>query len=209
MKRAPLLILSLLVAGASACGDEETPFVAPAADTGGTDTGASDVAGDASEDTAPDVGVDDVAADVGADATDAGSADVPDDSGMEDAGLEDTGADAAPTMDWDEIFAALDMNGCSGGYCHGGGAGGLSFSDADTAYTALVGTAVQGTEAACGATERIVPGDAEASGFYIRLRPTSQDSTDCGPEKMPPGSSGIDAELADALAAWINAGANR
>lgn len=208
MTQTRLLLLSLLIAAASACGDEDTEFT----DTGVADTGVPDGgAGDAGvTDSGMEDVTDDIQADVGAEDT---ASDVSEDMGIpdvsDDGGTEDSGDDVAPGMDWDAIFEALNANGCAGNYCHGGGAGGLSFSDADSAYTALIGTRIQGSDAACGASERIVPGDADASGLYIRLRPASEDSPECSPEKMPPGSDGVNAELAEALAAWINAGAIR
>ncbi|MFT6396915.1 MAG: hypothetical protein ACJAYU_001659 [Bradymonadia bacterium] len=249
MKLSKALLLSLLVAGASACGDEETSATDPGAtDAGATDAGATDAGATdagATDAGATDAGATDAGAtDAGATdagATDAGATDAgATDAGATDAGATDAGAtdagetdadtgltdvsadavvddtgtvdvepDAFESLGWDELFAELNINGCSGSYCHGGGAGGLSFTDADSAYSALIGSRIQGSAAACGASERIVPGDADASGMYIRLRPASADSPDCTPEKMPPGSPGLDAELAEALAAWINAGANR
>lgn len=203
------LVLVALVSGASACGDEETPT----ADTGSTDTGvtdtgeadSSDADGGPNDTGSEDVSADAVLEDVG---DDGGEADTAPDA-VADSEMGEVDPDAQEGMDWDELFAALNMNGCSGGYCHGGGSGGLTFTDADSAYTALIGSRIQATEAACGASERIVAGDANASGLYIRLRPATADSADCTPERMPPDSSGVDPELAEALATWINAGAIR
>jgi hypothetical protein len=192
------LVLITVLALLAACADEDPLLLEyTAADSGAgvTDTGVTDTSGaDAS----------------GADA----STDIalPDTSPLPDATGDtgDTGgtADTGAATGWDAFYQTyLEPAGCASGYCHGGGSGYLSFSDASSAYDALVDQPV--TESVCGTTTRVVPGDATASALYLRLRPSAMDDPSCEPTKMPPDSEGLSEEAVAGLAAWINEGALR
>ena len=199
------LALGLLLVG---CADEDGPSPTDLGTDAGTDIGGADVADDVEPDAAPDSGLD--AGDVLPDGESDAAPDMGSDVVQSDAA--DTGTDA-PEPDagdgtWAALYAAhIEPAGCANGYCHGGSAGGLSFTDAASAYDALVGQSV--TEPHCGSITRIVPGDADSSMLYIRVRAAELDPEGCEPPKMPQGSEGLTDEAAAAIAAWIDAGAQR
>lgn len=98
----------------------------------------------------------------------------------------------------------LVPNGCTGGYCHGGGAGGLWFSSLEGAYRALVNTAAAGP--GCSAIPRVRPGQLSASLIWAKVAPGV--AAPCG-EKMPPTRGALSAGSLVLLEAWILAGAPR
>lgn len=193
------LLAFCLVFSAAACADEDTPALTDAGGDTGVDTGVdagTDVGTDPGSDGAMDVLDDaaDVTTDVGPDS-------------VADSGTDTPSGDVGGGT-WAALYADhLEPAGCSNGYCHGGGAGGLNFTDAATAYDALVGQSA--TESYCETITRVVPGSAETSALYVRIRPASLDQEDCDPPKMPQGSEGLSEEAAAAIAAWIDAGAIR
>ena len=109
----------------------------------------------------------------GADAGDTSAgADAGDTSGSEDTGATaDTGGggDAGTTpadtggqaeADFTEVFAMVfEAEGCTGGYCHGSGQGGLMLSDAATTHGNLVN--VDAANPMCDLTKLVVPGEPE------------------------------------------------
>lgn len=191
MKRFCLLIGAAALL--AACADED---VIPLVDAG-ADTGTSDTSTDATTDVGTtDTDPGDVRTDTNLDAADTADVDP----------LPDVSGDSGGEIGWTEFYNTyLEPAGCSGDYCHGGFSGGLSFTDADSAYDALVGQPV--SESICGTTSRVVAGDASASSLYLRLRPSAMDEMGCEPPKMPPGSDGLSDEAAAILGAWIDAGA--
>lgn len=155
----------------------------------------------------------------GADAGDTSAgADAGDTSGSEDTGATaDTGGggDAGTTpadtggqaeADFTEVFAMVfEAEGCTGGYCHGSGQGGLMLSDAATTHGNLVN--VDAANPMCDLTKLVVPGEPEQSILWMRVRPAAQDEgSPCAP-KMPAGSDGLDAAEAQLIYDWIAAGA--
>ena len=193
--------------GLMACEKAKTDTVAPAdtvADTAViSDTGSSTGTSDS------------VATDNGVSVADPGTipdpGTVPDTSVVDTAVVDSTVPDTAPQQDagpapsFAPIFdAILVKKGCTGGYCHGGGAGGLSMMDAKDAYENLVG--VKASIAACGLTMRVVAGNADESILYSRVMPDVGGGAPCA-EKMPKGSMGLTAAEAEVIRAWIAGGA--
>jgi len=123
-----------------------------------------------------------------------------------DTATADTGsADAGAAVSFAAVYEkVIKAKGCSGGYCHGGGAGALLLSDQATSHKNLTASA---QVPACGATQLVVPGKPELSMLWLRVRPASlNDDKGCGP-KMPKGSKGLSEELAELVKSWIEDGA--
>lgn len=104
-----------------------------------------------------------------------------------------------------DVYRQTIAGGCTSGYCHGGGAGGLTMTDETSAYAALVD--VPATTAVCGGTLRVSPGSADASILWHRVRPSAHGEKACA-TKMP-GEAGLDGESARVVKAWIDGGAQR
>jgi hypothetical protein len=102
---------------------------------------------------------------------------------------------------FDEV---LVPNGCTGGYCHGGGAGGLWMSSEEVAHRNL--TAVRAAGAGCGGVPRVQPGEVESSLLWAKVAPGVP--APCG-NKMPPSRGGLSAGSLQLIEAWIRAGAPR
>ena len=101
--------------------------------------------------------------------------------GETDTGTVDTG-DAVVTFQavYEQV---LVPNGCTKGYCHGDGVGGLYMGDAASSYASLVGAAAAAPM--CDRTALVVPGSPEQSILWYRVRPLAQDDGEpCAP-KMP------------------------
>lgn len=109
------------------------------------------------------------------------------------------GATTGPAFSevYQKVIAA---HSCAGGYCHGGGAGGLDLGDEHTAYQSLVGV-VSATEA-CGGNVRVVAGHPEQSLLFLKVAPSAKV---CG-NHMPKGAPLPAAEV-ELIRAWIQAGA--
>jgi hypothetical protein len=129
-----------------------------------------------------------------------------------DGDTESGDGDGDPTGDGDgdgDEFAAvydiLMMQGCTAGYCHGGGQGGLLMTDAATSYANLVG--VDATMPVCGLTTRVVPGDPDSSIMWMKARPIAMDMGMPCAEKMPQGSMGLSDADAQVVYDWIAGGA--
>lgn len=109
------------------------------------------------------------------------------------------------SVDFSRIFQeVLVPNGCTGGYCHGGGAGGLTLSNEDAAYEALVNTSAVGP--GCEGAPRVYPGLVEASLVWGKIAPGMP--APCG-SKMPPAGGALLAGSLALMEAWIRAGAPR
>lgn len=123
--------------------------------------------------------------------------------GAEEAGTEETGAGA---VSFTEVYEQVIMpNGCTAGYCHGGGAGGLTMTDEATAYANLVDMVA--TTPVCGQGMRVVPGSLDESIVWYRVRPAAlDDGNPCAP-KMPQGSMGLTEPEAQLVDDWIAGGA--
>jgi hypothetical protein len=105
-----------------------------------------------------------------------------------------------------DVYEQILMpEGCTGGYCHGGMAGGLVMTDEATSYANLVEVAA--TLPICGLTVRVVPGAPEESIMWRRVRPAALDMGDMCAPKMPQGSMGLDDAKAQLVYDWIAAGA--
>lgn len=106
---------------------------------------------------------------------------------------------AATSLDqlWPTYFAAAAPTGCATAGCHGGGAGGFSFSTAPEMWAASVGQLSQLDPG----MQRVAPGDPLHSYLYLKLLPTASG-------RMPLGGPTYldDAGLA-AVLGWICAGA--
>jgi hypothetical protein len=94
-----------------------------------------------------------------------------------------------------EVF---EPAGCTAGYCHGGGSGDLVWS-----YEELLASAA---EPVCGLTERVVPGDPEASILWARVQPMDPEAEACA-ERMPKDAPPLDATQAQLVYDWIASGA--
>lgn len=111
--------------------------------------------------------------------------------------------DPAAALRFERIYReVLVPNGCTGAYCHGGGAGSMSLQSVESAYDALVGTPAEGD--GCGAAPRVAPGSARASLLFAKVAPGVE--APCG-QKMPPTAGGLSAAAASLIARWIDEGA--
>lgn len=218
----------LLVA---ACGGGEEPLTAPLPNSDGDAGQTADVEGDTpAPDTTPEVGTtdgddpvdtDDPLAD-GAETTADGSEVILGDTAVDDTVGPDPDAapDVAPgdiagdvaadPVTFTEVFEkVLDGEaGCSGGYCHGGSAGGFTITDAIGTHFVIVNQ--NAIAPICGLTKLVVPGDPESSILWRRARPVAWDDGDvCDIVKMPKGPDlGLeDEEHAQLLYDWIEEGA--
>lgn len=114
-----------------------------------------------------------------------------------------SGGDGMLADTWSDVFAdIISGNNCDNGYCHGGGSGGLTMTDAASTYAALVGVSAAGM--ACGPTGaiRVVPGDPDASLIIQKL----EGAPDCG-ASMPKELPMLQQSEIDRLRAWILDGA--
>jgi hypothetical protein len=123
--------------------------------------------------------------------------------GTADTGTADTGT---PGVTFIDVFEQIILTkGCTDGYCHGGGAGGLTMTDEATAYANLV--EVTATTGLCDNTLRVTPGSADESILWYRVRPAAMDAgMPCAP-KMPQGSMGLTDTEAQLIHDWIAGGA--
>lgn len=113
---------------------------------------------------------------------------------------EDAQADATPgAPSFAAVWPVLEGYGCSGGYCHGGGAGGLTMADEQGAYDSLVEVA-----STCDGSLRVAPGLPAQSLLWSKVDPDAEPS--CGP-KMPYGGDPIDDADAVLIRSWIEGGA--
>lgn len=128
----------------------------------------------------------------------------PADSGMTDAGTPDSGMAGGATFT--EVYAILSAKCVS---CHAGGAGGLSFNSAASAYTALVGpnraTGTGPCTPAEAPVERVTPGDPAASFLFIKVT-TDPLPAGCG-DRMPRFMMALEATEIETIRSWIEAGA--
>ena len=101
----------------------------------------------------------------------------------------------------------LEPMGCTAGYCHAGHAGGMLMNSLEQAYDNIVNVEVT-TPTDCDVTMRVVPGDPEASMFWIRVRPVEDDCLGAD-QKMPPFTEEtLSQEHLDLIYNWIATGAN-
>ena len=108
-----------------------------------------------------------------------------------DAGIDTTSCTAAYAPTYDALLANTFRPSCTGAGCHSGdGQGGLSFDDADAAYSALL-------------RNDVTPSDPSCSDLVLRV--TDPSST----YRMPPNGHPIDAGEQCALAKWVASGAPR
>jgi hypothetical protein len=119
-----------------------------------------------------------------------------------------TGDDTTDTgniVEFAAIHQILMDQGCTAGYCHGGGQGGLMMTDAATSYSNLVDA--DATMQLCGLQKRVVPGDPESSIMWMRVRPIAMDGGMPCAAKMPQGSEGLPEAEAQMVFDWIANGA--
>ena len=180
----PLLTFALVLALAPACTDGETGSDSESATTSPT-TSATSEATDATSST-------------GSGSTTSASS-----------GESETAVDTTTTGDgvsFTEIYEQIIMpQGCNSGYCHGGGAGGLTMTDEATSYANLV--EVDAMSMACSAAVRVVPGAPEESVLWLRARPAALDEGMPCASKMPEGSEGLSDADGQLLYDWIAGGA--
>lgn len=151
-------------------------------------------------------GLEDVANRVDA-AADAGDSGDTSDSG--DSGSDATSSDASRTDAGDEtptwrgeVLPMLETKGCPGGYCHGGGKGGLDWGSAQATYDELVGV-TSSEDGGCSDAKRVAPGDSANSHLFLKLKGTPL----CG-ESMPPyPNPELSQDELDVVRAWIDGGA--
>jgi hypothetical protein len=99
---------------------------------------------------------------------------------------------------FDEV---LTPYGCTNGYCHGSGVGGLMMRDRASAYASLVGVAPSGES--CEAEARVLPGHVEESLIFRKISPGV---AVCG-SKMPPSLGGLPPQAVEIVRGWIASGA--
>ncbi len=109
-----------------------------------------------------------------------------------------------------EVITVLENNGCSNGYCHGGGAGGFSLSGSEQEiYDNLVGVVPTNEAAASRGDKLIDPGYPERSFFYRKINQDLYEDSKLHSgemDAMPPSGtlSKVDREL---IRQWIYFGA--
>jgi hypothetical protein len=223
MRIAPILVLALSQILVAACGGGGGSVTVPLPDGGGDAAETADVAADApTPDGTPDVGTPDGDNPVDGAETNSDAAEVvlgdavigdtvgPQPDAIPDALPGDVAADV-PTdpITFTEVFETVLAGeaGCSGGYCHGGGAGGLLMTDETGTHFALVNQSA--IVSVCGLTQLVVPGDPESSILWRRARPMAWDGGDACAGKMPYGSDLglVDEGQAQLLFDWIEEGA--
>lgn len=142
----------------------------------------------------------------------AGSAGSADDGGQEaqagSAGsADDGGPDAAAGASWTQVYTTIISTSCSPCHTTPGGAGILNgmldLTTQETAYSNLVNAPAAGN-ACAGQGTRVIPGSAETSLLYQKIKPG--EPAPCG-AKMPLGGQELSNDQADAIASWIQAGA--
>ncbi len=161
--------------------------------------GTSESGGPGSESTSPDAPT----TAPGTEAT--GDADAGESDSSGEPGTAETGTGAVSFTDvYEQVILP---NGCNAGYCHGGGAGGLTMTDEATSYANLVEVAA--AAALCDQTMRVVPGSLDESILWYRVRPSAQDGDElCAQNsKMPMGSMGLSDAEAKLVSDWISGGA--
>ena len=97
------------------------------------------------------------------------------------------------------VWPIFKAAGCTGSYCHGGTAGGLSMSSESVAYSNLVGTKATG----CSTLDRVKASD--VAGSYLIQKLEGKGSCFTG-GKMPVGGTLTAAQLST-VKAWVTAGA--
>lgn len=210
-RRVNSALAAAALTGLAACGGETKPAAATSDAAAGdaaagpdtaADTGASDSAAAADTGIAPDTGVvADAASDTPAPADVPATPDVAADTGA-DALPADVSATGAPTFG--AIYTGIfKPNGCTNGYCHGGGSGGLKMGDEATAYANLINIPAKAD--GCSAKVRVSPGKHAESLLWQKVAP----GVSVCEGKMPDGSPGLDQPSADLIAAWIDAGAKK
>ncbi len=199
MLRAAMLAAAMMMT--MGCGSDGGTTRKSDATTTGTevDTGSEDTDTTGDEDTGAETTGDDT--DTTGDDTDT-TGDDTDTTGTDDTG---TTGDA---VSFDTLYETVfKPSGCTSGYCHGGGSGGMQLQSAEQSYAEMVG--VEATTAECEVTQRVVPGEPEQSMLWLRVQPLAEGGTaDCG-NKMPQGSEGLSSEDAKLVYDWIKAGAKQ
>ena len=117
----------------------------------------------------------------------------------------DGDGDTGGLAEFAEVYQILELQGCTAGYCHGAGQGGLTMTDAATSYMNLVG--VDATTSVCGLQQRVVPGDPDQSIMWRRVRPLAMDMGMACADKMPQGTDGLPDAEAQVVYDWIAGGA--
>ena len=176
-------------------------------DTAGTETGASGMTGTSGTGgpatTSATAGSSGAAESGGATEPEPTTAGSESSGGAQEAGTEETGA---ADVSFTEVYEQIIMpKGCNTGYCHGGGAGGLTMTDEATSYANLV--EMVATTPVCGQSMRVTPGSLDESSVWYRVRPAAlDDGNPCAP-KMPQGSMGLTEAEAQLVDDWISGGA--
>ena len=119
---------------------------------------------------------------------------------------EDTGtpSEDAPATEatWADVYTKVLATRCSGGYCHGGGSGGWTFSDDRAAtYAQLVGP----SSGSCTGLKKVEPGQPEKSSLYVKMRGSFAGV--CSGYKMPSSGGSATAAQLEMVRSWIAAGA--
>lgn len=115
-------------------------------------------------------------------------------------GCADKGGDSGAPPTFTQVYEDVLQPSCAFSTCHGGsnGSGDFGFTDAAEAYAALVG--IESLDSP--GSVRVVAGDPDASYLVAKLEAAAGIVGD----PMPP-PSGIEAERAQLVRAWIAAGA--
>jgi hypothetical protein len=113
--------------------------------------------------------------------------------------------DGGPPATWDEVYALFDTTHCGGGTtgCHystSRPSGSLSLATSATACTQLLHA---GRSPSCSISQRVTPGDLNASLLYRKLQGAV---IGCG-DRMPDGRTPFTPEELSVVGRWILAGA--
>ena len=112
-----------------------------------------------------------------------------------------TGADGTASSGFGATVWPILKASCANGYCHGGGAGGLTMKDEASTYAALVGVKSKG----CSTMNYVTASDLTNS--YLIQKLEGKGSCFMG-GKMPKGGSLTAAQIT-AIKGWITAGAKK
>ena len=209
--RSFLLSIAALVLACTSSGKDDSAGTDPASTSSNTSAGPAGTSSGSSAGTEADASTSSENPTTGASGTTGSSNTGSSSTGSSaEAGESSSGAPGTETGSAEVSFTAvyeqvLLPNGCTAGYCHGGGAGGLEMTDEATSYANLV--EVNATATVCGQSMRVVPGSLEASILWYRVRPAALDDVPACAAKMPLGSMGLTEAEGQLVNDWIVGGA--
>lgn len=200
--RSFLMSLAALALACTSSGKDDSAGTGPASSSSNTSASGSSAGTEAGASTSSEDPTTSGSSTGGGSSSTGSSAEASSESSSSAPGTETGTAEVSFTAVYEQV---LLPNGCTSGYCHGMGAGGLELTDEATSYANLV--EVNATAAACGQSMRVVPGSLEASILWYRVRPAALDDVPACVAKMPVGSMGLTEAEGQLVNDWIVGGA--